>query len=367
MDGNTSLKFDVAKKAGAKKLRLAFLGAGGISRTHMDALSKMDDVEIVALGDPKRQPMEQWAEQFKVPKVYTDWRKMLKEVQPEAVSVCSSNGAHEENAIAAMAAGAHVIVEKPMAMNVKQAQNMINAAKKYKRKLVIGFQYRYHPATTFIKESVDAGVLGDIKYARVQALRRRGIPNWGVFVRKELQGGGPMIDIGVHVLEMTHYAMGSPKPISAIGNTFTYLGNKPSNKIRCSWAGWDFKHHNIEDLAVGQIRFDNGAVLTLEASFAAHIEKDQWNFNLMGTKGGAQWDPATIYTDTNGHMVNVTPAWLGKGDFGTMFASKLRNFVDYVTKNTPPTAPGEAGLMVQKMLNGIYDSADKGGKEVKIV
>ena len=175
-----------------------------------------------------------------------------------------------------------------------------------------------------------------------------------------------MIDIGVHVIEMAHYTMGSPKPVACTGNVWTYMGNKPSN-IVSQWPNWDHKTYTVEDLAIGHIRFDNGAILQIEAAFAGHIEKDVWNFSLMGDKGGANWDPPMYFTDRAGTMVNIAPAFLSnKTDFPTLFGHKLRNFVDGCTKNTPLRAPGEAGLAVQKILDGVYRSADAGGKEVKI-
>ena len=230
---------------------------------------------------------------------------------------------------------------------------------------MIGFQQRYDPKALFIKNAVDKGKLGEVLYGRVQALRRRGIPNWGVFGRKELQGGGPLIDIGVHVLEVTHFVMGSPKPVSASGNIYTYLGNKKS-KVACQWPNWDYKTYTVEDLAVGQIRFENGATIHVESSFAAHIEKNVMNFQLMGEKGGANWDPAQLYTDDNGYMINSEPGWLPRNqDFGSIFGIKMRNFVEHVHYNEPTMAPAEHGLMLQKMLDGIYESAAK-GKEVAI-
>jgi predicted dehydrogenase len=190
-------------------------------------------------------------------------------------------------------------------------------------------------------------------------LRRRGIPNWGVFGRKEEQGGGPMIDIGVHVIEMAHYVMGAPKPVAASGNTWTYLGDKPSDTV-CPWPNWDWKTYTVEDLAIGQIRFENGAIMQIEASFCAHIEKNIWNFQMMGTKGGASWDPAAIYSDVHGTMMNSSPGFLPKADFGDLFVSKLRNFVTGCLNDTPLEAPGEAGLAVQKILDGVYRSAEAG-------
>jgi len=357
-----------SKKSTKKKvLRVAFIGAGGIAGAHMRYLSEMEDVELVALADLNMDVMKKHAETYNIPEphLFKDWKEMLASVKPDAVSVCTPNSLHAPATIDALNAGAHVIVEKPMAMNAKEAQDMIDAAKKAKRKLVIGFQYRYSPKTQFLRDQIARGKFGDIMYVRCQALRRRGIPNWGVFGRKDLQGGGPMIDIGVHCLEMAHYAIGSPKPVAAFGNTFTYLGNKPSKKIASNWAGWDYKNYTVEDLAVGQIRFDNGAILTIEASFAAHIKQDLWNFQVMGEKAGATWEPLEVFHDDMGHMLNTTPTWVGADGFGENFQKKMRNFVDHTLHGKETDAPAEHGLMVQKMLDGIYAAAEA-GHEVEI-
>lgn len=359
-----------------KKLRLAFIGAGGIANQHIKALQTFDDVEIVALADIDAKALAKKQADFGFTDAQCfhdkkgDWKAMLKEVQPDAVDVCTPNGAHADNAISAAKAGAACIVEKPMAMNAQQCRKMIDAHKKAGTKLVIGFQYRYDPKTAFLTAQRDAGVFGDIRFARVQALRRRGIPNWGVFGQKKLQGGGPMIDIGVHVLEMCHFTMGSPKPVAATGMTSTYLGDQPSDQIKSSWAGWDYKTYTVEDLAIGSIRFENGAVIHIESSFAAHHEHSgTMNFQVIGTKGGAIWETSEVFTDQNGYMMNMQPAYVPKmptGGFGGYFNLKLRNFVDHVLKGEPTMAPAEHGLMVQQMLDGVYRSAEKGGKEVSI-
>ncbi|MFH1567691.1 MAG: Gfo/Idh/MocA family oxidoreductase [Gemmatimonadota bacterium] len=352
-----------SKKA-TRKLRLAFIGAGGIAGTHMRDLKEMADVEMVAQADISKESMARWSEQYGIGASYTDYGKMLKEVQPDAVSVCTPNGMHAPATIAALNAGAHVLVEKPMAMTAREAQAMIAAAKRKRRKLIIGFQHRFDPRTKFIKDAVDAGRMGKVLYGRVQALRRRGIPNWGVFGRKDLQGGGPLIDIGVHALEMTHFAMGSPEPVAASGQIFTYLGDRKSDVVS-QWPNWDYKTYTVEDLAIGQIRFATGAVLTIEASFAAHIQKNEWNFTIMGEKAGAAWDPPGLFSDDGGYMMNAQPHWLPSGAGADVFAMKMRNFVEHVLYNAPTMAPAEHGLMVQKMLDGIYESAEK-GREVRI-
>src|SRR4051812_27107678 len=360
-----SLAMEKKQEYSGKKLRVAFIGCGGIAQTHLGALATIPEVEVVAGVDINDDRLKVMQDKWQVNKVYTDWKKMLKEVEPQAVSICTPNGVHAQPAIDSSNAGAHVMVEKPMAMNPQQCQKMIEAAKKAGKKLAVGFQYRYHPNTEFLTRAREAGEFGNVMFVKCQALRRRGIPNWGVFGRKELQGGGPMIDIGVHCIEMAHYVMGSPAPVAASGNTWTYMGDKPS-KVASMWPNWDYKTYTVEDLAIGQIRFENGALLHIEASFAAHIEKDVWNFNLMGDKGGANWDPPAVFTDRAGTMVNETPGWISpKSDFPTLFGYKLRNFVDSCLKGTPLRAPGEAGLAVQKILDGVYRAAEA-GKEVKI-
>ncbi len=346
------------------KLKMAMVGCGGIVEAHLKALADFPDVQVVAVVDSNPARLEVMKEKYGITKLYSDWNQMLKEIKPDAVNICTPNGMHAPVAIDASNAGCHVITEKPMAMNPDECQRMIDAAAKANKKLVTGFQYRFHPNTQFIKRAADEGQFGNIMFMKCRALRRRGIPNWGVFGQKALQGGGPMIDIGVHVIEMAHYVMGSPKPIAASGNTWTYMGNKPSN-VASQWPNWDWKTYTVEDLAIGQIRFANGAIMQIESSFAAHIEKDVWNFNLIGDKGGAQWDPPSIFTDRAGTMTNTTPAFLANGDFQEMFRIKLRHFVDGCLYNKPLEAPGEAGIAVQKILDGIYRSA-VAGKEVTI-
>jgi len=348
-----------------KKLRMAIIGCGGISETHIRVLQNFPDVELVAGVDIKSQRLQVMEEKYGFKNLYTDWKKMLKEIKPDAVNICTPNGVHAAPAIDSANAGCHVIVEKPMAMNPGECQKMVDASHKNKRKLTVGFQYRYHPNTDFLVRARDDGRFGKVMFVKCQALRRRGIPNWGVFGQKQLQGGGPMIDIGVHVIEMAHYLIGSPNPVAAAGNTWTYVGDKKSDVVS-HWPNWDYKTYTVEDLAIGQIRFDNGAILHIESMFAGHIKEDVWNFTVFGDKGGCQWDPPTIFTDRAGTMVNESPAFVGtKTDFPYLFSLKLRNFVDGCLKDSPLKAPGEAGLAVQKILDGVYRSA-KAGKEVSI-
>lgn len=349
-------------KKTSKKLRVGLIGSGAIAGAHTHYFKQFDDVEVVAACDVNKKALKKFGEKYEVQHLYPTWKEMLKEVSLDAVSVCTPNGLHCQPTVDALNAGCHVFVEKPLARNAQEGTKMLNAAKKNKKRLLIAFQHRFDGKVQIIRRAFEEGVFGKILFVRVQALRRRGIPNWGVFGRKEIQGGGPMIDIGVHVLEMAHYAIGTPEPVSVTGNTWTYLGNKPSN-VCSQWPNWDYKTYNVEDLAVGHIRMKNGTVIHIEASFAAHIEKDVWGFQIMGEKGGAVYDPIAIFRDDAGAMLNCTPGFVPKVD---AFQHKMRHFVDVCLYGKPCDLPAEHGLMVQKMLDGIYTSAEKGGKEVKI-
>lgn len=370
-NGDNSLAIDSSKQEfKGKKLRVAVIGCGGICQTHMTAYKQIPEVELVGFCDikPERLKFMQETHGIKAEQCFLKWKEMLKTVKPDAVDICTPNGVHMAPAIDAANAGCHVMVEKPMAMNTAECEKMIAAAEKNNVKLAVGFQHRYNSKTDYLINAKKNGQFGNIMFVKCQALRRRGIPNWGVFGQKELQGGGPMIDIGVHVIEMAHYFMGSPKPVAAVGNCWTYLGDKKSD-VMSMWPNWDHKTYTVEDLAIGHIRFEDGSIMQIESSFAAHIDKDEWRFSAMGDKGGCCWDPLEIFTDQDGAMVHITPDYVApdwKKDWTYLFVRKLQNWVDAILKGTELRASGQAGLDVQKILDSVYRSAEKGGKEVAI-
>ena len=339
-----------------KTINVALIGAGGIGRHYINMFKKATGGRVVAAADVNAQALEEAAKLDGSIAMERNYRKLLKRKDIDAVVVCTPNKMHYQPTLDALAAGKHVLVEKPMAMNAEHAGLMCKAAEQHRRLLMIGFQWRFSPAAQMIRKAVAAGELGKILYVRCQALRRRGIPSWGVFGVKALQGGGPMIDIGVHILEMAHYVIGKPVPVSADGSCYTYIGNKkPATMV--PWGAWNHKTYTVEDLAVGLLRFDTGATLVIESSFAAHIEKDVWNIAIMGEKGGANLDPLMLFKDENGYMFNAKPEFVGNQDG---FQYKVQHFIDCLTKGVPCEAPGRDGWQVQKMLDGVYASADKG-------
>jgi predicted dehydrogenase len=342
----------------------------------MEALRVAGGVEVTALADTAAPNLEHAASLEPQAKVFRDWRELLRQEDLDAVCVCTPNHLHCEQTVAALETGRHVLVEKPMAMSVHEAVRMEQAAKTAGKLLQVGFQQRFSPDARMFKRQAESGFFGDILFVRVQAMRRRGIPNWGVYGRKELQGGGPLIDYGIHNLEMAHYIMGSPVPLSASGACYRYFGDRKSSTV-CRWPEWDHATYNVEDLAVGFVRFEGGATLAIETSFVAQIEKDVSRIQIMGTKGGScsepslrVFDPAqeaalapgVLYSDLNDYMVTMTPA---HQHTETATHVKMLHFIDCIRNGTPCMAPARDGVLVQKMIEGIYRSAEA-GKEVSL-
>jgi len=346
----------------SEKLRIGWIGTGGIANFQaQQLLSRRQDVEIVAGCDVNQENLDKFAEKFEFDAKFNDYNEMLKMDGLDAVSVCTPNFMHKDPTIAALQAGKHVLVEKPMAMSAQEAKEMVAAAEQSSATLTMGFQYRLGAEAQILKRYADAGQFGNVMFARVQALRRRGIPNWGVFGRKELQGGGPLIDIGVHLIECAHFLMGEPKPVAASAQMFTYMGNKPSD-VDSPWPGWDHETYNVEDLAVGFVRFDNGATMAIESSFVAHIKDNVFNVQIMGEKGGCTLRPVSIFKDEAGTMVNIEPGYVPK--YNSM-AKKMDDWIARIRGERETQCPARAGLMVQEILQGLYDSAEA-GKEVEI-
>ena len=347
---------------GSKVLKLAFIGAGGVLTHYMPPLRKVERVEVVAAADPGEWGLSRARNEFGIPRTFADYRQMLRDVpEIDAVCVCTPNALHAEHTIAALEAGKHVLVEKPMAMNAAEGRRMLDAAERAGRHLVVGFQHRFEPRSKYLRDQIAAGHFGRVLYVKAQALRRRGIPSWGQFGRKEIQGGGPLMDIGVHVLETAHFLMGCPRPVAASGSTFTNLGNQACNAL-AEWGPWDHTTYTVEDLAVGQVRFDGGAVLSIETSFAAHIERDVFNIQVIGERAGADWATSRVFSDHCGYMVNSAASYVGDWPH---FEYKVRHFVEVCRDGRPNEVPGEHGLMVQQMLDALYASAARGA-EVRI-
>lgn len=344
-------------------IKVGVIGTGGISGVHLGGYSRNPNVEIYALCDINEKNLAKRAEEYKVSRTFTDYRELLALKELDAVSVCTWNSAHAECAIAALRAGKHVLCEKPMALNTAQAQEMEKAAKENGKLLMIGFVRRFGNDCAVLKDFIDSGSFGEIYYAKAQYLRRKGCPG-GWFGDKSRSGGGPLIDLGVHVIDLCRYLMGGPQPVSVYGATFNKLGDRRHIKDARGYSSTVVSKDDIfdvEDMATALIRFDNGAVLSVEASFSLNIEKDVGNIELFGTKAGCKLDPElTIFTDMNDYLANVKLAQSTALSFDGLFDNEINHFVECIETGKPCRNPAQDGVTLMKILDGIYESARTG-------
>ncbi len=342
----------------AKKVRLGIIGTGGIANgAHLPGYSQIPELcEIFALCDIDPKALKSTAEKYPVKHKFDDYKKMLEMPEIDAVSVCTPNYVHFAPTVDALKAGKNVLCEKPIAMNAKEAAEMVKTARKAGKILQVGYNSRFAPSNQLLKKFIEAGELGDIYYARAQAMRVRGIPGWGVFIDKSKQGGGPLIDIGVHILDLTLWLMGHPKPTYASGVTYQKFGKRPD--VVGFMGQWDYKNFTVEDMAAALIRFDNGATVVLESSFVANLKDELNNTTLLGTEGGASAYPLTITQERHRSVFSFEPQIPGR-NINTHYA-EMKGFVECVRDKKEPLVTGEHGLMVAQIMDAIYKSADVG-------
>lgn len=349
-----------------KKIKVAVIGVGGISGEHINAYLANPNVELYAFCDINEERLKMKAEKFGITRTYTDKDVMLRELpEIDAVSVCTWNSQHAPCTIAALNAGCHVICEKPMATSAKEAREMQAAAEKNGKLLMIGFVRRFGNDCAIVSDFIKNGYFGDLYYGKATYLRRNGCPG-GWFGDKSRSAGGPLIDLGVHVIDLTRYLCGNPKPVSVYGVTFDKLKDRPDIKDHgnigyTSASKTDHDIFDVEDLASALIRYDNGVVISVEASFSLNIKHDEGKIELFGTKAGAKMDPELeIYTELNGYMSNVQLNRKTALDFNGLFANEINHFVDCVMNGTECKAPAEDGITLMEILDAIYESARTG-------
>jgi predicted dehydrogenase len=353
-----------------KEIKVGIIGSGGIAQNaHIPSFQKIEAVKVVACCDVVESVAMKAAEKFGIPRYYTDYAKMLEKEKLDAVSVCTPNALHKEPTILALESGAHVLVEKPIATSAEDGAAMVRAAKKAGRILIVGFQERFNPYGMVIKRFVESGDIGWPYYVRAIYLRRRGVPTWGSFLDKKLQGGGALIDIGVHALDLAMHLQGFKKPVSVLGKVYTLFGKSEEAAQANAWGPWDTTKFEVDDNALGVVNMEDGSTLILEVSWANHLKSTgSFNVTIRGTKGGAQLDPLEIYMDRNGTSIDATPVLHGKTpDWRDQSAMKIRRFVESIIAEKPLYAPGEEGVIVQAVIDAIYRSSQTGRVEpVKI-
>lgn len=358
-----------------KKLRFGFIGCGGIAnQKHFPALSKLTDkVELVAFCDLIPERAEKAAQEYGTPdaKTYTDYRELLKDDSIDVVHVLTPNVSHSEITCAALHAGKDVMCEKPMAINYAEAKKMLDAYHETGHKLTIGYQNRFREDSQATYKAARSGELGDIYFAKAHAVRRRGVPTWGVFPDKSKQGGGPLIDIGTHALDLTLWFMNNYKPKMVLGSTYQKLKDNPEANM---FGAWDPKTFETEDSAFGLIKMENGATIFLEAAWALNVvDPKEAQVTLCGTDAGAEMfgkaflDQGYVVFNkaAHGELEETKPSEAG-GVFGfganhvEQKDAEARQWVDAILNDKEPLVKPEQAIVVTQILEAIYKSAETG-------
>lgn len=334
-------------------MKVAVIGAGQVARvSHLPAYQAMEGVQVVGISDVKLENARELAQAFTVPAYFDDHRKMLEQCRPDAVSVCVPNKFHCAVTLDVLRAGAHVLCEKPPAMTVEEAEEMAEAARQTGRLLSFGFHLRYGQNVRVLKEMIRRGDLGKIYAANAEWIRRRGIPGWGTFTNKAVQGGGPLIDIGAHVLDLAVYLMGYPQVDYVCAEMYDGIGTTGRNGFFGAWAP---EKYTVEDALFGQIRFQSGETLRVSSAFALNIrEKDRRQVSLYGDKMGADLFPLELYGGGDGPQWNRSYPFEQTEDLHT---TELNAFVRACRGEDPLLVTPEQGVYVQKLIQALYASA----------
>ena len=354
-----------------EKVKIGIVGCGGIANgKHLPAIKRNGNYEIVAFCDIIKERAEEAKEKYGTAesKVFTDYTELLKE-DIVAVYVLTPNKSHAGISIAAMKAGKNVMCEKPMAKTYAEAKQMVETAKETGKILTIGYQNRYRADSTYLKRACDNDELGEIYYAKAHAVRRRAVPTWGVFLNEEEQGGGPLIDIGTHALDLTLWMMNNYEPESVTGSVYRKLADQ--TETGNAFGEWDPSKFTVEDSAFGFVKMKNGATIHLEASWALNtLDVDEAKTSLCGTKAGADMKNGLRINKIKYNKQCVETPELSAG--GVAFFDgegekdsdvEQRVFYNAITKGTDLVVKPEQAMIVTKILEAIYESA-KTGKTV---
>ena len=354
-------------------VKVGIIGCGGIANgKHMPSLSKLKNVQMVAFCDIILEKAEEAAKKYGVEgaKVYEDYKELLKDPEIEVVHVCTPNREHSFITIDALEAGKHVMCEKPMAKTYAEGLKMVETAKKTGKKLTIGYQGRQRQDSQYLKRACTNGDLGEIYFAKANARRRRAVPTWGVFLNEEEQGGGPLIDIGTHALDLTLWTMNNYKPKMVVGNVYHKLAN--DTETGNAWGDWDPEKFTVEDSAFGFITMEDGATIELEASWALNtLEVEEATTTLCGTKAGADMHDGLRFNGVKygkqyvekPDMASAGVAFYDGEDDSDPSLNEARQWIRAVINDTDPCVLPEQALVVTQILEAIYTSA-KTGKPV---
>jgi predicted dehydrogenase len=349
-----------------KRMKVGVIGTGGIAMAcHLGNWKEIEGegrVELVGVCDLIRSRAEEAKAKFGAKKMYLDYHKMLRDDDYDIIDVCTQNRVHCPATVDALKAGAHVLVEKPMAMNARECERMIKTAKENRRKLMVAQHMRFEASAEKLKAVIERGDLGQIYTANAKCLRRRGIPGWGKFhIRKESLGG-PLIDIGVHVMDLCVWLMGCPKPIAASGKVYCMFGDRP-DLCNADWGTpYPPKQFDVEDYACAFVRFEKGITMMVECSWAANIPCETGMVSILGDKAGVATEPLGVYGCENGTLTCKKFDWLPNQEG---HRTEIRHFTECIEKKLPVRVQPVESLRIQKIIDAIYESSAK-NKEIRI-
>lgn len=341
-------------------LKVGVIGGGSISEFHLKPYFDHPNVEIVAICDSNERRLHALGKKYFVNNLYLKVSEFLANEEIDAISICTWNNSHAEIAIQALQQNKHVLLEKPLSLTLDEAYAVEAAVKETKKILQVGYVRRFATNVGVLKKFIDAGDLGEIYYAKASCIRRLGNPG-GWFSDIKKSGGGPLIDLGTHMIDLCWYLMGKPKPVSVSGNTYKKLGNRShiENLSFYKAADYNAEHNDVEDLANALIRFENGASLFVDVSFTLHAKQDEVSVKLYGENGGAEVEPElAIIKEQHETIINITPQIdMLSFDFTGSFINEINHFVECCLNNVQPISTVEDGVEVTKMLAAIYESA----------
>lgn len=351
-------------------IRIGIIGCGGIANgKHMPGLRSIENVEMVAFCDIIEEKAQQAAKDYGTEdaKVYTDYKKLLEDKTIDVVHVCTPNRSHSFITVDALEAGKHVMCEKPMAINSEEAKKMLDAAERTGKKLCIGYQNRYRPEMLYLKKEAEDGTFGDIYYSEAIAIRRRAVPTWGVFINEYEQGGGPLIDIGTHSLDLTLWITNNYKPKYCVGTSYHKLNGLAPELQGNTWGPWDSSKYTAEDSAFGFVVMENGATILVKSSWALNYEPSLEASTLIcGTLAGADFaNGLQINGVRNGRQYIMKPNFGAGGvaffDGDNSAALDWQNdWINSLRNDTEVIVHADQAYCVTRILEGIYTSAATG-------
>lgn len=342
----------------AEKLRYGCIGAGGIARKkHLSNYAKQQDIEMVAVCDSVLPAAQTLAQDFGIPMVYTDYREMLDRENLDIVSVCTPNFLHKEITCYALRVGTNVHCEKPLAMNQLEALEIWKTAEMTGKKVMLGLNKRYMPETLLVHEMMKEDFFGDIYHIRCGWRRNSGIPGIGRwFTNHAMSGGGVMIDLGVHYLDLAMSYLDYPEVITVSGMTYQKFGKHGDTRIRKGYRSDPNGVFDVEDMAVGMLRTVTGTTIDFEFSWASNIEKEMRYIELMGTKGGMimENDDLRLFSHKAG------TCFVEKPDMNTLNfqASEFGHLINCIRTDTQPITNAREGYEIMKIIDAFYESAN---------